>query len=133
MIAATFMPTPTPELAGQTGPTGRAMTTTIQSSAHIDQLTEKHFTDGASFPAPVLTPTPGTCRVGITLSATSEFILNVRIAATVFDHKIPVPIMFAPIGINKLYSPLGELIPARVAGELGMPVRVASLHGQCEF
>ena len=30
--------------------------------------------------------------------------------------------MFAPIGINKLYSPLGELIPARVAGELGMPV-----------
>ena len=42
--------------------------------------------------------------------------------ATIFGHKIPVPIMFAPIGINKLYSPLGELIPARVAGELGMPV-----------
>ena len=42
--------------------------------------------------------------------------------ATIFGHKIPVPIMFAPIGINKLYSPLGELVPARVAGELGMPV-----------
>lgn len=33
--------------------------------------------------------------------------------------------MFAPIGINKLYSPLGELVPARVAGELGMPVSVS--------
>lgn len=42
--------------------------------------------------------------------------------ATVFGHRIPVPIMFAPIGINKLYSPLGELIPARIAGELGIPV-----------
>ena len=42
--------------------------------------------------------------------------------ATIFGHTIPVPIMFAPIGINKLYSPLGEVIPARVAGELGMPV-----------
>ncbi len=30
--------------------------------------------------------------------------------------------MFAPIGINKLYSPKGELIPAKIAGELGIPV-----------
>ena len=49
------------------------------------------------------------------------------LAATIFGHKIPVPIMFAPIGINKLYSPLGELIPARVAGELGMPVCVLTV------
>ena len=43
--------------------------------------------------------------------------------ATLFGHKIPAPILFAPIGINKLYSPEGELVPARVAGELGFPVR----------
>ena len=43
-------------------------------------------------------------------------------SATIFDHKIPAPIMFAPIGINKLYSPLGELVPAKIAGELGLPV-----------
>lgn len=30
--------------------------------------------------------------------------------------------MFAPIGINKLYHPLGELVPAKIAGELGIPV-----------
>ena len=41
---------------------------------------------------------------------------------TLFGHKIPAPILFAPIGINKLYSPEGELVPARVAGELGLPV-----------
>ena len=30
--------------------------------------------------------------------------------------------MFAPIGINKLYTTLGELVPAKIAGELGIPV-----------
>ena len=43
--------------------------------------------------------------------------------APLFGHKIPAPIMFAPIGINKLYTPKGELVPAKVAGELGLPVR----------
>ncbi|KAJ7597702.1 FMN-dependent dehydrogenase [Mycena floridula] len=38
-----------------------------------------------------------------------------------FGHTIPAPILFAPIGINKLYSPKGELIPAKIAGELGLP------------
>ena len=35
--------------------------------------------------------------------------------------------MFAPIGINKLYHPLGELVPAKIAGELGIPVSFLSL------
>lgn len=43
--------------------------------------------------------------------------------AELFGHRIPVPIIFAPIGINKLYNVQGELVPARVAGELGLPVR----------
>ncbi|KAI0720311.1 L-lactate dehydrogenase [Cerioporus squamosus] len=56
---------------------------------------------------------------------------NVRdLTTTIFGHKIPVPIMFAPIGINKLYSPLGELIPARVAGELGMPYCLSTAASQ---
>ncbi|TIC32789.1 FMN-dependent alpha-hydroxy acid dehydrogenase [Wallemia mellicola] len=39
----------------------------------------------------------------------------------IFGHKIPAPIMFAPIGINKIYHPKGELAAATVAGELGLP------------
>ena len=31
-----------------------------------------------------------------------NYILQIISAATIFGHKIPVPIMFAPIGINKL-------------------------------
>ncbi|KZV80893.1 FMN-dependent alpha-hydroxy acid dehydrogenase [Exidia glandulosa HHB12029] len=47
---------------------------------------------------------------------------NVRdLTVDLFGHKIPAPVCFAPIGINKNYAPLGELIPARVAGELGLP------------
>lgn len=45
------------------------------------------------------------------------------LTAELFGHTIPAPILFAPIGINKLYSPQGELIPAKIAGELGLPVR----------
>ncbi|KAH8112296.1 FMN-dependent alpha-hydroxy acid dehydrogenase [Phellopilus nigrolimitatus] len=43
------------------------------------------------------------------------------LTTTLFGHKIPAPILFAPIGINKLYTPKGELVPARIAGELGLP------------
>ncbi|KAE9407048.1 FMN-dependent alpha-hydroxy acid dehydrogenase [Gymnopus androsaceus JB14] len=47
---------------------------------------------------------------------------NVRdLSIELFGHRIPAPILFAPIGINKLYSPLGELVPAKIAGELGLP------------
>jgi isopentenyl diphosphate isomerase/L-lactate dehydrogenase-like FMN-dependent dehydrogenase len=41
-----------------------------------------------------------------------------------------VPICFAPIGINKLYSPEGELVPARVAGELGIPMCLSTAASQ---
>lgn len=53
----------------------------------------------------------------------SFLFLNVLSSATLFGHRIPAPILFAPIGINKLYHPLGELVPAKIAGELGIPVR----------
>ncbi|KAJ3781215.1 FMN-dependent dehydrogenase [Lentinula aff. detonsa] len=47
---------------------------------------------------------------------------NVRdLSIELFGHRIPAPILFAPIGINKLYSPEGELVPAKIAGELGLP------------
>jgi isopentenyl diphosphate isomerase/L-lactate dehydrogenase-like FMN-dependent dehydrogenase len=38
--------------------------------------------------------------------------------------------MFAPIGINKLYSPTGELVPAKVAGELGLPFCLSTAGSQ---
>ena len=34
---------------------------------------------------------------------------------TIFGHKVSVPIGFAPIGINKIYNPIGELPVAKVA------------------
>jgi len=40
---------------------------------------------------------------------------------TIFGHKVSAPIGFAPIGINKIYNPLGELPVAKVAGELNLP------------
>lgn len=39
----------------------------------------------------------------------------------IFGHKVSAPIGFAPIGINKIYHPLGELPVAKVAGELRLP------------
>ena len=38
-----------------------------------------------------------------------------------FGHQISAPIVFAPIGVNKIYHNDGELAPAKVAGELGLP------------
>lgn len=49
-------------------------------------------------------------------------ITQLHFVVELFGHHIPAPILFAPIGINKLYSPEGELIPAKIAGELGLPV-----------
>ncbi|GJE93374.1 L-lactate dehydrogenase [Phanerochaete sordida] len=52
------------------------------------------------------------------------------LTTTIFGHKIPAPIMFAPIGINKLYSPNGELVPATIAGELGLPYCLSTAASQ---
>ncbi|KAM3071856.1 hypothetical protein ACMFMG_009713 [Clarireedia jacksonii] len=39
----------------------------------------------------------------------------------IFGHKVSAPIGFAPIGINKIYHPQGELPVAKVAKELNLP------------
>ncbi|KAJ3492242.1 hypothetical protein NLI96_g166 [Meripilus lineatus] len=52
------------------------------------------------------------------------------LTTTLFSHRIPVPILFAPVGINKLYTPLGELVPAKIAGELGIPFCLSTASSQ---
>ncbi|KAJ6452249.1 FMN-dependent alpha-hydroxy acid dehydrogenase [Mycena sanguinolenta] len=52
------------------------------------------------------------------------------LTTTIFGHRIPAPILFAPIGINKLYSAQGELIPATIAGELGLPYCLSTAASQ---
>ncbi|KAI0272786.1 FMN-dependent dehydrogenase [Gloeopeniophorella convolvens] len=52
------------------------------------------------------------------------------LSTKIFGHKIPAPILFAPIGINKLYSPKGELVPAKIAGELGLPYCLSTAASQ---
>ncbi|KAL1749191.1 FMN-dependent dehydrogenase [Schizophyllum fasciatum] len=42
-------------------------------------------------------------------------------ATTIFGHRVAAPIGFAPIGINVIYHPRGELPVAKVAAELGLP------------
>lgn len=47
---------------------------------------------------------------------------NTRTTAwSIFGHRVSAPIGFAPIGINKIYNPLGELPVAKVAQELNLP------------
>ncbi|KZF25780.1 FMN-dependent alpha-hydroxy acid dehydrogenase [Xylona heveae TC161] len=40
---------------------------------------------------------------------------------SIFGHDVAAPIGIAPIGINKIYHPQGELPVAKVAGELNIP------------
>lgn len=51
-------------------------------------------------------------------------------ATSIFGHKVPAPIGFAPIGINKIYHPSGELPVAQVAGELGLPYCLSTAGSQ---
>ena len=47
---------------------------------------------------------------------------NTRTTSTeIFGHKVSAPIGIAPVGINKIYHPKGELPVAKVAGELNIP------------
>lgn len=47
---------------------------------------------------------------------------NTRDTATsIFGHRVSAPIGFAPVGINKIYHPLGEFSVAKVAAELNLP------------
>ncbi|KAI5919074.1 FMN-dependent dehydrogenase [Camillea tinctor] len=50
----------------------------------------------------------------------------------IFGRDAAAPIGFAPIGINRIYHPTGELSPARVAGELGLPYCLSSA-GSCSI
>ncbi|KAL9132778.1 MAG: hypothetical protein Q9175_006042, partial [Cornicularia normoerica] len=45
---------------------------------------------------------------------------------TIFGHKVSAPIGFAPIGINVIYNPLGELPVAKVAKELNLPYALST-------
>ncbi|KIY00091.1 uncharacterized protein Z520_03776 [Fonsecaea multimorphosa CBS 102226] len=45
---------------------------------------------------------------------------------TLFGHKVSAPIGFAPIGINKIYHPKGELPVAKVAGQLRLPYALST-------
>jgi isopentenyl diphosphate isomerase/L-lactate dehydrogenase-like FMN-dependent dehydrogenase len=50
----------------------------------------------------------------------------------IFGHKVSAPIGFAPIGINKIYHPQGELPVAKVAKELNLPYAL-STAGSCSI
>lgn len=56
---------------------------------------------------------------------------NTRDTATeIFGHKVSAPIGFAPIGINKIYNPAGELPVAKVAKELNLPYCLSTAGSQ---
>ncbi|KAH8639817.1 WD40 repeat-like protein [Alternaria alternata] len=56
---------------------------------------------------------------------------NQRDTATeIFGHEVPAPIGFAPVGINKIYNPQGELPVARAAGALGLPYCLSTAGSQ---
>lgn len=45
---------------------------------------------------------------------------------SIFGHKVAAPIGFAPIGINRIYHPTGELSVAKVAKELNLVYSLSS-------
>jgi len=47
-------------------------------------------------------------------------------AMEIFGHKVAAPIGFAPIGINRIYHPTGELSVAKVAKELNLVYSLSS-------
>jgi isopentenyl diphosphate isomerase/L-lactate dehydrogenase-like FMN-dependent dehydrogenase len=52
---------------------------------------------------------------------------NIRdTATTIFGHKVSAPIGFAPIGINRIYHPTGEISVAKVAKELNLAYSLSS-------
>ena len=49
---------------------------------------------------------------------------------SIFGHGVNAPIGFAPVGINKIYHPQGELPVARAAGGLGLPYALSTAGSQ---
>ncbi|KAF9693715.1 hypothetical protein EKO04_008554 [Ascochyta lentis] len=50
--------------------------------------------------------------------------------SSIFGHRVNAPIGFAPVGINKIYHPAGELPVARAAGGLGLPYALSTAGSQ---
>ncbi|KAF2398960.1 FMN-dependent alpha-hydroxy acid dehydrogenase [Trichodelitschia bisporula] len=48
----------------------------------------------------------------------------------IFGHKVSAPIGFAPVGINKIYHPDGELPVARAAKDLNLPYCLSTAGSQ---
>lgn len=105
------------------------------SSALVDSrlysmcLTERRSTNGVLFLAHLSIPIREISRVCASCTQKGHCRSPIPLA-TIFGHRIPAPICFAPIGINKLYSPKGELVPATVAGELGLPYCLSTAGSQ---
>ncbi|MCI3920437.1 alpha-hydroxy-acid oxidizing protein [Paenibacillus sp. TRM 82003] len=64
------------------------------------------------------------------IQAFKKYVLRPRVCSDVskrslqiklFGKEIPVPFLFAPIGVNSILHPEAELAPAKVAAELGIP------------
>lgn len=49
---------------------------------------------------------------------------------SIFGHEVNAPIGFAPVGINKIYHPKGELPVASAAGGLGLPYALSTAGSQ---
>ncbi|OSS43845.1 hypothetical protein B5807_11638 [Epicoccum nigrum] len=49
---------------------------------------------------------------------------------SIFGHQVNAPIGFAPVGINRIYHPQGELPVARAAGGLGLPYALSTAGSQ---
>ncbi|KAG9204532.1 hypothetical protein G6514_000991 [Epicoccum nigrum] len=49
---------------------------------------------------------------------------------SIFGHQVNAPIGFAPVGINRIYHPQGELPVARAAGGLGLPYALSTTGSQ---
>lgn len=48
-------------------------------------------------------------------------IMKRDLSISLFGHKIPFPFLLAPIGVNTILHPDGELAPAKAAAKLGVP------------
>ncbi|MBE3045149.1 alpha-hydroxy-acid oxidizing protein, partial [Candidatus Bathyarchaeota archaeon] len=44
-----------------------------------------------------------------------------NLTTTIFGKSIPAPVVMAPVGVQTLFHPDGELATSGVSGELGLP------------
>jgi isopentenyl diphosphate isomerase/L-lactate dehydrogenase-like FMN-dependent dehydrogenase len=62
-----------------------------------------------------------------------RFLRNVAVrdlSATILGQRLPVPVLLAPIGVQGIFHPEGELPAARAAAALGIPFLVSSASSQ---